>query len=272
MKAKKSNMKRTLKQGKVVIGTWCTIPSASVINVIAAAGLDFVIIDMEHGPHSFQTVEDMIRAAEIEDCTPLVRTAKNDGALILNALDIGAHGVVIPHIESRVDVELAISHVKYYPLGNRGFSPFTRAGSYSLYNVQNHSEVENEQTLLLLVLEGKKGIENLDNILNIENIKDKVDVIYIGAYDLSQAIGFPGQVDHPEVKKNLEISITKIRDHGIAAGGYVAKNSTDILWMYNMGMQFITLLPDCTILFHAFESLYNDSNEITSCLKDEVKI
>jgi len=272
MKAKEFGIKTQLKQGKVVIGTWCTIPSASVINVIAAAGLDFVIIDMEHGPHSFQTVENMIRAAEIEDCAPLVRAAKNDGALILNALDIGAHGVVIPHIESRVDAELAISHAKYYPLGNRGFSPFTRAGNYSLYNVQNHSELQNKQTLVMLVLEGKKGIANLDDILTIESIKDKVDVIYIGAYDLSQAVGFPGQVDHPEVRKHLEMCIKKIRNHGIAAGGYVAKNTTDISWMCDMGMQFITLLPDCTILFHAFESLYDGFNEIISRLKDEVKV
>lgn len=267
-----NNLKMVMKHGDIAVGTWCTIPSASVINVIAAAGLDFVIIDMEHGPHSFQIVEDMIRAAEIENCAPLVRVARNDEALILNALDIGAHGVIIPHIESKVDAELAISHAKYYPLGNRGFSPFTRAGKYSLNNVQYHSELQNKQTLVALVLEGKGGIANLDNILNITKIEDKVDIIYIGAYDLSQAVGFPGQVDHPEVRKHLEICIKKIRDRGIAAGGYVAKNSADISWMCDMGMQFITLLPDCTILFHAFESLHNDFDKIKSRLKDEVKV
>ena len=155
---KHKNLKTRLKKGDVVIGPWCTIASASVINVLAAAGLDFVIIDMEHGPHSFQTAEDMIRAAEVENCTPLIRVARNDEALTLQALDIGAHGVIIPHIESPEDAESAISHAKYYPLGRRGFSPFTRAGGYSLHDVTNHSRIQNEQTLVIFVLEGKEGI------------------------------------------------------------------------------------------------------------------
>jgi len=261
-------MKARLKEGDVVVGPWCTIASPSIVNVIAAVGLDFVIIDMEHGPHSFETVENMIRAAEVENCTPLVRVPKNDGALILNALDIGAHGVVIPHIESRADAELAVSYAKYYPLGKRGFSSFTRAGGYSLHTVQNHSKTQNEQTLVILVLEGKEGIASLDEILTLEKIEDKVDIIYIGAYDLSQAVGLPGQVDHPEVRKHLEICIKKIKERGIVAGGYVAKNSADISWMLEMGMQFITLLPDCTILFHAFESLYHDFCKIKASLSD----
>jgi len=264
MMTKNNNMKALLRKGDVVIGTWCSIPSASVVNVIAATGLDFVIIDMEHGPHSFQTVEDMIRAAEVENCAPLVRVAKNDDALILNSLDIGAHGVVIPHIESKHDAESAISSVKYYPLGERGFSPFTRAGGYSLHNVKSHCRTQNEQTLVILLLEGNEGLTNLDDILNIEDIVNKVDVVYIGAYDLSQAVGFPGEVDHPKVIKQLEMCIQKIRDRGIAAGGYVAKNKEDISWMSDMGMQFITLLPDCTVLFHAFESLYHDYCKIKS--------
>ena len=94
-----------------------------------------------------------------------------------------------------------------------------------------------------------------------------MDVIYIGAYDLSQAVGFPGQVDHPEVKKHLEASVKKIMERGIAAGGYVAKNADDMQWMCDIGMQFITLLPDCTVLFHAFESLCQDFRRIKSSLK-----
>jgi len=255
-------LKKRLKNGEAIIGPWCVIPSSSVMNIIASSGVDFVIIDMEHGPHSFEPADNMIRAAQVEDCAPLIRVARNDEALILNALDIGAEGVLIPHIECRADAEAAISYAKYYPLGNRGFSPFTRAGGYSLHNVATHSGTQNDRTMVFLILEGKDGIANLDDILSIENIGDKVDVIYIGAYDLSQAIGLPGQVDHPEVLKQLEVCIGKIRRQGISAGSYVAKNDTDIAWMFAMGMQFITLMPDCTAMFHAFESFYNDFNKV----------
>ncbi|OPY80336.1 MAG: 4-hydroxy-2-oxo-heptane-1,7-dioate aldolase [Syntrophorhabdus sp. PtaU1.Bin058] len=253
---RKTGLKDSLKKGKVVYGPWCVIPSPSTINVIAAAGVDFVIIDMEHGPHSFETAEDMIRAAEVEGCTAIVRVAKNDESLILSALDIGAAGVIVPHIESRQDAEEAISYAKYFPVGERGFSPFTRAGGYSLNDVRDHAVKQNGKTMIILLLEGKGGVNNLDDILSIKDIRKKIDVIYIGAYDLSQAIGYPGQVDHPEVRKQLEACIKKIRGKGIAAGGYVAKNDSDIRWMTELGMQFITLMPDCTILFHAFESFY----------------
>lgn len=261
---KSSVMKERLKRGDAVCGPWCTIPSATVINVIASAGADFVIIDMEHGAHSFQLVEDMIRAAEVEGCTPLVRVAKNDEVLILQALDIGAHGVIVPHIESKEDAELAISYSKYYPIGERGFSPFTRVGNYSLHNVKNHSQKQNDETMVILVVEGKKGIKSLDQILNLDKLHDKLDAIYIGAYDLSHAVGFPGQVDHPEVRNTLELCINKIRKSGIAAGGYVAKNKEDMQWMCAIGMQFITILPDCTILFHALEPLFNDFRDVKS--------
>ena len=258
MNLEDTDFKTRLNKGDVVVGPWCTIPSSSVINVIAAAGVDFVIIDMEHGPHCFESVDDMIRAAEVEGCTPLVRVARNDEALILNALDIGAHGVIIPHIESKQEAQQAISYAKYYPLGSRGFSPFTRAGKYSLHNVKEHSNAQNDKTMVILLLEGIEGVKNLDDILSIVDITNKVDIIYVGAYDLSQAAGYPGQVDHPEVRKLLKSCIEKIRASGVAAGGYVAKDKADMSFMRDMGMQFITLLPDSTILYHAVESLYQD--------------
>lgn len=257
-----NNLKQKLKSGELVVGPWCVIPSPSVSQIIASSGLDFIIIDMEHGPHDYRTMEDMIRACEIEGCSPVVRVPKNDEAFILRALDIGAHGIIIPHIESPQDAEFAISCSKYFPLGKRGFSPFTRAGGYSLNNVKNHSERQNEFTLVILLLEGIEGINNIDNILRIKDITEKVDVIYIGAYDLSQAIGFPGQVDHPEVRRKLKECIDKIKSSGIAAGGYVAKSGEDFSWMVEMGMQFITVLPDCTVIYHAFETLVQEFSRL----------
>lgn len=250
------NLRKMLREGEVLYGPWCVIPSASVINVIATTGVDFVIIDMEHGPHGIETVEQMARAAQSEGCEAIVRVAKNDEALILQALDVGASGVIVPHIESREDAEKAVDHARYHPIGHRGFSPYTRAGRYSMNNVKDHARLQNDQTALILLLEGKQGIDNLGDILSITDIRDKIDAIYIGAYDLSQALGYPGQVDHPEVRERLSLSIAMIRDKGIAAGGYVAKNEEDILWMAGMGMQFITLLPDCAILFHSFGTFF----------------
>jgi 4-hydroxy-2-oxoheptanedioate aldolase len=258
MKKRNSSLKERLKKGDVVAGPWCVIPSPSVIDIIAKTGADFVIIDMEHGPHNYETVVDMVRTAENEGCSSLIRVAKNDESHILHALDIGAEGVIVPHIQSRADAESAIAAAKYHPLGSRGFSPYTRAGGYSRHDIESHCSVQNRRSILCLILEGKEGTENLDDILAIDNIQDVIDIIYIGAYDLSQALGLPGQVDHPDVRATLETSIRKIRGRGVAAGGYVAKNSADMTWMCDIGMQFVTLLPDCTIIYHAFEDLYQE--------------
>jgi 4-hydroxy-2-oxoheptanedioate aldolase len=264
-------LKTRLKRGEIVVGPWCIIPSPTITDIVGRTGLDFVIIDLEHGAHAYEEIENMVRAAENNSCSPLIRVAKNDEDHILHALDLGAEGVIIPHIQSRADAEAAISAAKYYPLGSRGFSPYTRAGGYSRDNIEKHSQIQNEKTVICLILEGKEGIKNLDEILSIKNIDKTVDLIYIGAYDLSQALGIPGQVNHPRVRKSLEQSINKIRRRGIATGGYVAKNASDMTWMCTIGMQFITLLPDVTIIYHAFESSYLDFGNVLKTMKRKEK-
>ncbi|HPP07366.1 MAG TPA: aldolase/citrate lyase family protein [Syntrophorhabdaceae bacterium] len=251
-----NNLKNKLKAKQIIFGPWCVIPSPTVIDIIASTGVDFVIIDMEHGCHNFETVENMIRAAETRGCGSLIRVSVNEESSILKALDLGASGVIVPHIESKRDAELAILYTKYSPIGLRGFSPFTRAGNYSLYGVKDHAEKQNDKTILILLLEGKNSVESLDEILSIDHIDKKVDGIYIGAYDLSQSLGMPGQVDHSEIKRIMKEMIEKIVKKGLAAGGYVAKDRKDLEWMKDMGMHIITLLPDCTVLYHAFEDRF----------------
>jgi 4-hydroxy-2-oxoheptanedioate aldolase len=258
----KSSLKSRIKAGEVICGPWCVFPSPALTDIIARAGADFVILDMEHGAHDLQTIEGMLRAAENSGCASLVRVPGNDEAEILHVLDLGADGVIIPHIQSAGDAKKAIAHAKYHPLGSRGFSPYTRAGGYSLYNIADHTKIQNERTIIGLILEGREGIDNLDRILALPGIMDSIDIIYIGAYDLSQALGVPGQVDHPEVKEHLQNSIRKINAANIAAGGYVAKTRDDMRWMIAMGMQFITILPDVTIIYHAFESQFSDFDAV----------
>jgi 4-hydroxy-2-oxoheptanedioate aldolase len=255
---KPNTIKRRLRQGEIVFGPWCILPSASVTNVIASTGVDFLIIDMEHGPTSFESAEGMVRSAESEGCCPLVRIGDRDETTILRTLDIGAHGILAPHVESKGDAREVVSFSKYYPLGKRGFSPYTRAGGYGGRKIEKHTEKENEETLVGVIIEGKAGIQNLESILETEAL----DLVYIGAYDLSQAMGMPGQVDHPAIKEKMEECIQRIKKAGIAAGGYVAKNDEDIKWMVDIGMQFITCLPDATVIFHAFKEQIRNFRQV----------
>ncbi|MDR4508748.1 MAG: aldolase/citrate lyase family protein [Candidatus Brocadiaceae bacterium] len=249
----KNQLKKRLKNGEIVFGPWCIIPSPTVTNIIATTGMDFVIFDLEHGSISYETLENMICSAESEDCCPLVRVGQRDELQILRSLDLGAHGVLVPHVQNKKEAEEAVSFIKYYPEGQRGFSPYTRAGGYSLIGVKDHAKNQNQQTLVALILENKDCLDKIEEILDIRN----VDLIYIGAYDLSQSLGVPGQLNNPKVRECVERSVRKIRDNGVAAGGYVAKNVEDIRWMTDIGMQFITYLPDVTTIFHSFHDASN---------------
>lgn len=251
-----NQLKRKLKKGKVVLGTWCILPSPSVVNVISASGLDFLVIDMEHGPINYETAEDMVRAVESEGCSPLVRVPKNDEAEILRALDIGAHGVVVPHIENAQQRERTIKGIKYSPVGERGFTPYSRAGGYDPDEPGEHTKRENEETLSVLIVEGKKGIDNLGSIIDDPN----VDVAFLGLCDLSQALGFPAQLGHPEVKKNVETCVKKIRGKGIAAGIFV--NDLEMLrWSKEIGVQFITYSVDTTELCRSFKQVVKEFDD-----------
>jgi 4-hydroxy-2-oxoheptanedioate aldolase len=262
----KITLKKRFEAGDVVFGPWCVIPSGTVMNIIAASGFDFAIIDLEHGPASFETAEEMCRAAQSEQVTPIIRLGQISEEHILRSLDIGAEGLIVAHAETHEDTRNIVGLSKYYPIGKRGFSPFTRAGKYSGGNITEHARRQNEETLVGVILEGKKGIENIDVILETEHL----DLVYIGAYDLSQAMGMPGKVWHPEIKKQMEKCVRKIRDAKIAAGGYVARNKDDMSWMVDIGMQFITYLPDCASISEKMQGAVADFKEVLNCKGDDV--
>ena len=253
-----SSLKNRLRNGDAVFGLWCVIPSASAMNIIASAGFDFVIIDLEHGPAFFETAEDMVRAAHSEGVSAIVRLGQVNEEYILKALDIGAEGVVAAHVSRHRDAQEVVDLAKYHPEGKRGFSPYTRAGRYSGGNIAEHAREQNERTIVGVLVEGKEGIENLPEIVSTPGL----DLVYIGAYDLSQAMGMPGEVGHPKVKEALKGSIQTIRSAGVSAGGYVAKNADDIRWMVGLGMQFITYLPDCAIFHRACMAAVSEFNSV----------
>ena len=177
---------------------------------------------------------------------------------ILKALDIGADGVLVAHVESVADAARVASLARYHPRGVRGFSPFTRAGGYSGGDISRHAETQNARTLVGVILEGESGVAAVEDIVREVDI----DLIYIGAYDLSQALGMPGQVTHPEVRKEMERCAGIIRQSGCASGGYVARSGEDIAWMKQIGLQFISWMPDCVMFHEACRSavtLYNET-------------
>ena len=159
-------------------------------------------------------------------------------------LDQGAHGIVVPHIDSVDSAKRLVDATKYYPEGNRGFTPFSKAGGFTNQNVSLYVKRAVSEPINIVIIESRIGLENLDQILLVDNI----DIIYFGAYDLSQALGYPGEVNHPEVIKAIQKGVEKVNRAGKYAGGFVPQSKDDIKWLLDMGMKFITYEVDSSIL------------------------
>ncbi|MBN4077431.1 hypothetical protein JYT19_00810, partial [Sulfobacillus acidophilus] len=167
-------LKQNIKQNKLSLGIWNTLASPMVTEVLAAAGLDFIFIDLEHGPFDINNLHLYIDKCENNSCSPIVRLpAKNDW-LILQALDQGAHGIIIPQVSDAKETRDIVQAVKYFPKGKRGFTPFTKAGGFNNFNTKKYYEAANNLTLTGIIIEDLHGIENLDEILKIEEL----DIIY----------------------------------------------------------------------------------------------
>jgi len=241
-------IKDRMKNGEPVLGTWCDIPCAATANLLGKAGLDFIIIDMEHGTMDYGLAQDMAMAAECEGCDPLVRVQNSDEASILRALDTGAAGIIVPHVENTGDVEKIIRFAKFCPAGERGFNPFIRAGGYHNAGAGFFKE-QNDKTLIGIILEGRDGIENLEKILSYEEI----DVVYLGAYDLSIALGIPGDVKNKKVVDAMDKAISMINRFGKAAGVMVHDRSD--LEKYVANVKFIVYKIDTSVLFDGFSAM-----------------
>lgn len=249
---KKSHIKEKMYSGNVCLGTWLFLPSPDVVEVVGLAGLDFVVIDMEHSPITYENTSSMIVAAESKGIAPYVRISELSASHILRTLDTGAHGIQIPHVETAEDAREIIQYSKYHPLGERGMSPSTRAGKYTLKTDKQLLKKANDETLIVLTLESESSLDRVAEITEIEG----VDVIYIGPYDLSQAMGLPGEVDHPEVINNMDRIFSLINKSGKISGSF-ANTPQRAKRLKDIGVNYLTCETDGTLLRSAFNELKN---------------
>ncbi|NLG51793.1 MAG: aldolase [Chloroflexi bacterium] len=247
---RENTLKRKLQNGETVLGPFMNCSYGAFVEIVGLAGFDYAIIDMEHGPLSVQTAEDLCRAAQGVGLSPIVRIRKNDGPQIQRALDIGSAGVQVPQIETKADAEAVVRGAKYVPYGMRGLSFYTRAGDYTMFGVQGYTDKLNDEQVVIVHVEGKRGLDNLDEIITVPHI----DVIFLGPYDISQSFGIPGQVNDPRVVEGMEVATKKIRAAGKAAGTFAGDVATAKRWI-DAGIQYISLGVDVGIFAKACRDL-----------------
>lgn len=248
-------MKNKLINKSFVLGTWVETPSYYSINVIAKSGLDFVIIDMEHGVSNFDLAQNMVISAQAEGVSALIRVPKVDESYILRALDSGCDGIIVPQVKSYEDVERIVEYAKYAPIGKRGFNPFVRAGNYSNKN-PDYTKNQNENKIIGVIL------ESLDALNDIEKIaaNEYIDVIYLGQYDLSLAFGKAGDIKHPKVLEFMDkaIKIAKKYNKHI---GYMVHSANDVKEAVEKNIKFLVYKTDTSILFDGYNNFINSLKE-----------
>lgn len=209
-----NRLKERLGRDEACLGLLVSMPSVPLVQMAARSGLDWLFIDMEHGPIGIESAYAMVAATQGTDCTPVIRTPHAETWLSQPVLDAGAFGIVHPMINDRVSAEAAVRSQNYPPDGARGVGPFYAASRFGLA-VPAYLEAANESLLCVVQIEHKDAVANIDEILSVPGI----DVAFIAPYDLSMSLGVPGQRDHPDVIAAIARAEERILSSGIAMGG-----------------------------------------------------
>ena len=245
-------IKKKIESGKTVFGTWCMLPSSFNIDVISRTGVDFIVIDMEHGSLTLETVEDMVRAAQLHGCQPIIRVGDDHENTILHALETGCEAIMVPHVATSENAKKIVDSARYGPIRKRGLSPYTRCHNYTHEGLAESLKRHANDTFVSVIVEGSEGIKNLPEIANVNGI----DLIYLGIYDISQSIGLPGQLEHPEVTLQLQNCLNIIKSSGKVAGTF-SRDLSACNDFHQMGFKFIAYVADSYALYDFYKNATN---------------
>ncbi|MBL4885205.1 MAG: cupin domain-containing protein [Planctomycetaceae bacterium] len=230
-----------LSRNESVHGLWVTLESASITDMAVAIGLDWVVIDAEHGHLDWKEINEHIRAAHRSDTVVLVRIAQRDTSLTKRVLDMGADGIVVPWVETVEQVQEALLDCRYPPEGRRGIGG-ERATVWGQCMAE-HTDEANEHVLVVPLIESVGAIPNVAAMCEV----DGIDLFYFGPADFSSSVGSRGQWEGPGVAE----SILKLKDTIIAAGkhcGLMAAGVDDLVSRHEQGFRVLGLGSDCGFL------------------------
>jgi 4-hydroxy-2-oxoheptanedioate aldolase len=181
----KTRFLQMMDRGEKPYGLFISSIDPAVTGIMGEAGFDYVVIDGEHGRNDRLQVEQHVRAATATGIVPFVRILENSQALIQATLDVGAQGIVVPHVDTAADARRAVEASYYSPRGKRGMCPASHAGRYTMANWIDRTRNADDNVMVIPILESKKSIENIEEILAV----DGIDVVHFGPGDLSADMG-----------------------------------------------------------------------------------
>jgi 4-hydroxy-2-oxoheptanedioate aldolase len=209
---KEYRLKKYLKEKRVLCGIGLSTPASNLVEIIGYSGFDFLFIDLEHSTIQLDALSNLITTSEVGGILPIVRVPDNDPIIIRKVLEIGAEGVIIPHVNNRKDALKAVQATKFPPKGIRGVAMMVRSSKYGFPNVdiENYVKESNEGVTVIALVEDEEGVDNIEEIVGVEGI----DVIMLGPADYSLSMNLPGQYDNPVIVKDIEKVIEAAKKNG----------------------------------------------------------
>jgi 2-keto-3-deoxy-L-rhamnonate aldolase RhmA len=235
-------VKKALREGKVVIGSTVTAANVDVAATLAGAGFDFLWIEMEHSPLTLESVRSMILATRGLKAVPFIRVPVNEPWLAKRVLDIGGIGVIFPFTSTRELAEQAVKSCKYPPQGIRGFGPAMATSRWGL-SATDYVKFANDNVLVAVIIEQKQAIENIEEIASVPGI----DILFIGANDLSFSLGVGGRLSDPVVEEAVAKVLAAGKKHNIPVG-YPAGTPAEINKRIAQGFRFFQASSDLGLM------------------------
>jgi 2-keto-3-deoxy-L-rhamnonate aldolase RhmA len=234
----KNLLREKLQKGQPVIGTFVGLGHPDVTERLSRLGFDWLVIDNEHAPLSFETMQVMMQAMNGSTCTPIVRPQWNDIVIIKRVLDIGAHGVLVPWVNTKEEAEYTVRACKYPPEGLRECGP-RRAALFD----PDYVKTANSEILVAVQIETEQAVSNIDDILSVKGI----DACFIGPSDLSQSFGcYPSRLgnpqyerDHPQFTEAFDKVAASAKRWGKPAGMWTSPDT--IQWAVEKGFTMNTI-------------------------------
>lgn len=237
-----------LRHGDVTFGADVGIGSPEVAEAMGSLGFDWLHFDMQHNSLDTETVQTMIQAASYPQITPIVRPISNDLALINRALDIGAHAVVIPLVNSKEDAEKVVRASMYPPKGIRSWGPRRVA-----LRDANYTATANAEVMIIPQIETKLALQNLEDIVSTEGI----EAIFVGPFDLSMSLGVFREFDNPKFVQALEKIVSTCKAHDVFPG--LLAPATPVKTSIERGFKLIGLGGDLGILTESLRNILREA-------------
>jgi 2-keto-3-deoxy-L-rhamnonate aldolase RhmA len=241
---RQNQLKQKLARGETALGMWITLESPSITEIAVMLGFDWVVIDTEHGHLDFKNVVEHLRATRHSATTPLVRIQEIEQGTIKRMLDLGAHGIIVPQVQSAAEVEQAVRFAKYPPWGVRGVGG-ERATHWGM-GLKPQTQAADRETQIVPLVETVAAGDAIDDILDVRG----VDAIFFGPADYSASAGYLGEWEGPGVAERLLALKDKIRARGFPCG-VMATSVDDALKRRRQGFQMIGLGSDTGLLIRS---------------------